>query len=86
MVQLRSFFKVPVLGLTATSNNKIKEDIMCTLQLTDEDTVIISISPNRPNIYLQCKKWHSSDFDEELKWLADYMRANGKLSKKYYLL
>ena len=79
--QLRSFFKVPVIALTATSNKKIKEDVMSTFQLNNEDTDIISFSLNRQNIYLQCQKRESSDCDDDLKPLAVYMRANGKLSR-----
>jgi len=65
--QLSSFFKVPVIALTATSNKKIKEYIMSTLQLNDEDTDTTFFSPNRQNIYLQCLKQEFSDFDDDLK-------------------
>jgi len=67
IAQLCSFFKVTVIALTATSNKKIKEEIMSTLQLNDKDTDTISFSSYRQNIYLQCLKQEFSDFDDDLK-------------------
>jgi len=40
MCQLRSFFNVPVMALTATSTAKIKEDIMAILQLEPEKRIL----------------------------------------------
>lgn len=82
LAQLRSFFRVPVMALTATSTEQIKKDIMTVLQLTDENTDVISKSANRENIYLDCQKKKSSDYELELKWLTEYLKSNGKESKK----
>ena len=38
--QIRSFFRVPVLALTTTSTEKVKDDICNMLHLEDENTVI----------------------------------------------
>jgi superfamily II DNA helicase RecQ len=50
MAQLRSFFKVPVLAVTATCTSKVRDDILSVLQLNPEDTDIVSKSPNRENV------------------------------------
>ncbi|CAG2236210.1 recQ [Mytilus edulis] len=80
--ELRSFFSAPVMALTATSTQKVKDDIMETLQLTDVDTDIIFKSPDRPNIFIEIRKRDSTDFEISLKWLIDYIRENGVNSKK----
>lgn len=80
--ELRSFFQVPVMALTATSTEKVKSDIMTHLQLNDEETEIIFKSPDRPNIYIQLRKKESTDYEVSLKWLIDHIRENGINSKK----
>ena len=82
MGQLRSFFKAPVLALTATSTKEVKHDIMTVLQLNDSDTDLITRSANRQNIFIGCQKKKTSEYEEELKWLIDYLKTNGKNSKK----
>ena len=54
--ELRSFFSVSIMTLTATSTKKVKDDIMEHLQLADDDTDIIFKSPNRPNIFITQKR------------------------------
>ena len=82
MCQLRSFFKVPVLAVTATSTSKVKEDIVQILQLKEENTVIISRSADRPNIFLTCKKKPSNDYACVLDFLVEHLKAHGTDSKK----
>jgi ATP-dependent DNA helicase RecQ len=52
LFELRSFFKVPVMALTATSTKKGKVDIMEHLQLMEDNTDVIFKSPDKPNIFL----------------------------------
>ena len=80
--QLRSFFNVPVMALTATSTTKVKDDIMSNLNLTDDDTDIIFKSPDRPNIYIQTKKRESNDYQVSLSWLINHVKEHGVKSKK----
>ena len=80
--ELRSFFSVPILTLTATSTKKVKDDIMEHLQLADDDTDIIFKSPNRPNIFIEVRKKESTDYEVALKWLIDHIKKNGQNSKK----
>ena len=82
MAQLRSFFNVPVLALTATSTPKIKDDVVSILQLEDEKTVIVSRSADRPNIYTSCQKKIFNDYEQELEWLVNHIREHGTNSKK----
>ena len=80
--QLRSFFKVPILALTATSTEKIKSDIMASFHLDSENTDIVSKSPNRENIHISCQKKASNDYEKELSWLMEHIRSQGKMKKK----
>lgn len=80
--ELRSFFSVPIMTLTATSTKKVKDDIMEHLQLADDDTDIIFKSPNRPNIFIEVRKKESTDYEVALKWLIDHIKKNGQNSKK----
>ncbi|CAC5388946.1 recQ [Mytilus coruscus] len=52
LFELRSFFDVPVMALTATSTKEVKADIFKYLQLSDECTDIVFKSPDRANIYI----------------------------------
>lgn len=80
--ELRSFFKVPVLALTATSTEKVKVDIMKYLQLTDDNTEIIFRSSDRPNIFISLLQKQSQDYEVCLDWLIQHIKENGKESKK----
>ncbi|VDI56293.1 ATP-dependent DNA helicase RecQ [Mytilus galloprovincialis] len=82
LFELRSFFDVPVMALTATSTKEVKADIFKYLQLSDECTDIVFKSPDRANIYIQFYKRVTSDYDESLKWLIDHLRLRGIASKK----
>ncbi|XP_053377011.1 uncharacterized protein LOC128547710 [Mercenaria mercenaria] len=82
MAQLRSFFKVPVLALTATSTVEVKNDIMSVLQLSESDTDVIARSANRQNIFIECQKRKKPEYEEELRWLIHYLKEHGKNSKK----
>ena len=85
MGQLRSFFKAPVLALTATSTAAVKRDIMSVLQLSESDTDIIAQSADRPNIFLEMRKKINKEYEKELGWLFEYLKSNGKKSKKIIL-
>ena len=54
--ELRSFFQVPVMALTATCSEKIKGDILKSLQLLENDTDIIFKCPGRPNVFIDVRK------------------------------
>ena len=82
MSQLRSFFHVPVLALTATSTFKVKEDIMSILQLEEDKTTVVSKSSNRENIFISCQKKKSNDYESELSWLVEHIKSKGPNSKK----
>ena len=82
MAQLRSFFKVPVLAVTATSTPKVKDDVVSLLQLEEEKTVIVSRSADRPNIFISCQKKTTYEYKTELEWLIEHLRENGISSKK----
>lgn len=80
--ELRSFFSVPILALTATTTVKVKDEIIKHLQLCEEETDVIYKSPDRPNIYLDIIKKESSEYEVCLKWLIDHIMENGVNSKK----
>lgn len=82
LYELRSFFSLPIMALTATSTKKVKDEIMQHLQLNDDDTDIIFKSPNRPNIFIELRKKESTDYEIALKWLIDHIKDNGVKSKK----
>ncbi|XP_060559100.1 uncharacterized protein LOC132719355 [Ruditapes philippinarum] len=82
MSQLRSFFKAPVLSLTATCTPKIKEEIMTSLQLDECNTDIICKSANRENIFIICRKKLTREYEVELDWLVNHLKERGKNSKK----
>ena len=80
--ELRSFFNVPIMALTATSSPKIKSDIMTYLHLSDNDTITIFRLPDRPNIYLHVLKKESRDLEHSLSPLIEHMRKYGENAKK----
>lgn len=82
MAQLRSFFHVPVLAVTATCTLKVKDDIMSILQLDESRTTVVTKSSNRPNIFISCQKKNTNDYDSELSWLIEHIKSKGSHSKK----
>ena len=56
MSQLRSFFKVPILAVTATTTLKVKEDKCSILLLEEDKTTVVAKSADRPNIFISCQK------------------------------
>ena len=58
-----------MMALTATCSEKIKGDILKSLQLSENDTDIIFKCPDRPNIFIDVRKRDNSDFSESLFWL-----------------
>ena len=87
MAQLRSFFKVPVLAVTATCTTKVKDDIFSILQLNPDDSEIVSKSPDRKNIFVLCEKRSTTDLEIVFDWLIQHLKIKGRKSKKnYYLL
>jgi superfamily II DNA helicase RecQ len=82
LFELRSFFKVPVIALTATSTKKVKGDIMEHLQLMEDNTDVIFKSPDRPNIFLEIVKKESTEYETCLSWLIEHVRVKGSNSKK----
>ena len=81
MSQLRSFFKVPILAVTATTTLKVKEDKCSILLLEEDKTTVVAKSADRPNIFISCQK-KSSDYVTELFWLVDHIKSKGARSKK----
>ena len=82
LFELRSFFKVPVMALTATSTKKVKVDIMEHLQLMEDNTDVIFKSPDKPNIFLEIAKKESTEYETCLSWLIEHIRVKGSNSKK----
>ncbi|XP_060078265.1 ATP-dependent DNA helicase RecQ-like [Ylistrum balloti] len=78
--ELRSAIHAPVLALTATSTEAVKQDIKKYLQI--DDAVIIDKSPDRPNIFLDFKKADSTDLEEKLDWLLTHLREKSSAAKK----
>ena len=56
MSQLRSFFKVPILAVTAMTTLKVKEDKCSILLLEEDKTTVVAKSADRPNIFISCQK------------------------------
>ena len=82
LYELRSFFQVPIMALTATCSKAIKTDSMKCLHLTEDITAVIHKIPDRPNIFIYTMKRESTDYLLSLKWLIDHIRDKGPLSKK----
>ncbi|KAK3107461.1 hypothetical protein FSP39_015067 [Pinctada imbricata] len=79
--ELRSHFPtVPFLLLTATCTKKVLRKI--TDQLHLPDLCIETFSPDRPNIYLHWNLKCQNDPVEELSWLLDELRTEGREMKK----
>ena len=80
--ELRSIFNIPVMALTATTTEKVKQDIMEYLHLNDEDTDVVFRSCDRPNIFIYFEKRKSTDPDLYLDWLIKHIKEKGVNSKK----
>ena len=80
--ELRSIFKSPIMALTATTTERVKEDIMKYLQLSEEDTDVVFRSCDRPNIFIEFQKRQSSDYEVSLDWLITHFKEKGVSSKK----
>ncbi|XP_060070721.1 ATP-dependent DNA helicase RecQ-like [Ylistrum balloti] len=78
--ELRSAIRAPVLALTATSTEAVKQDIKKYLQI--DDAVVIEKSPDRPNIFLDFQKADSTDLEEKKDWLLTHLRERGSAAKK----
>lgn len=71
-MELRSIFSsAPLLGLSGTVHSKVLADIKDVLQLDDSQVEVISLPPDRPNIYLEIKHQKSYDMEEDLLWVAE---------------
>ena len=70
-----------MMALTATCSEKIKGDILKSLQFSENDTDIIFKCPDRPNVFIDLWKRDNSDFLLSLFWLIDHLRKNGVQSK-----
>ncbi|XP_060064596.1 ATP-dependent helicase wrn-1-like [Ylistrum balloti] len=78
--ELRSAIRAPVLALTATSTEAVKQDIKKYLQI--DDAVVIEKSPDRTNIFLDFQKADSTDLEEKIDWLLTHLRERGSAAKK----
>jgi ATP-dependent DNA helicase RecQ len=61
----------PILGLSATMNEHILQDIRNIFKLKDEDMNVISILPDRPNTFLNIVHQKKYDFELDLSWLVE---------------
>ncbi len=67
---LRSVFAgVPTLGLSATVNSKVLDDIKALIHI--QHAQIVAVLPDRPNIFLNVVKKPSYDIDDEFKFIVD---------------
>lgn len=79
MTELRSIFtKAPFLGLSATVNIKVLEDIKAALQIRDQQFHLVARLPDRPNIYLEIRRRPKYDLEEELEWIVRGLRDEGQ--------
>ena len=69
--ELRSSFgSTPILGLSATINSKVLNDIENILQWVQEEYKLVSALPDRRNIYLAIDHSHSYEMEEKLSWVV----------------
>ncbi|XP_061185625.1 uncharacterized protein LOC133193686 [Saccostrea echinata] len=81
VLHLRSMFvDVPVLGVTATCDEKVRKDIFTSLAFDDE-SLTVAVVPDRPNIYLDIRE-SKQDHEKELQWLLDYLLRDTICLKK----
>ena len=80
--ELISILKAPIMALTATTTEKVKEDIMKYLQLSEDDTDIVFRSCDRPNIYIQVVKKQSTNYEVSLDSLISHFKDQSVHSKK----
>ncbi|XP_063444125.1 recQ-like DNA helicase BLM [Mytilus trossulus] len=80
--ELRSVFpeKTAFVALTATATQTMRTEIMKKLQMIRNDTRTVSLLPDRPNVIYHMQK--SNKKKEELNWLLNDLKTNGKSSKK----
>ncbi|OWF48544.1 uncharacterized protein LOC110452937 [Mizuhopecten yessoensis] len=78
--ELRSAIRAPVLALTATSTEAVKQDIKKYLQI--DDAIVIYTSPDRPNIFIDFTKAESTDLEGKFYWLLSYLREKKSAAKK----
>ena len=65
---------VPLLGLSGTVTKKICDDVLDKLHLRQDQVSIISMLPDRPNIFLNIKHQKSFDYETDLMWLVAGLR------------
>lgn len=81
VLHMRSMFvDVPVLGATATCDEKVRKDIFTSLAIDDE-SLTVDVVPDRPNIYLDIRE-SKQDHEKELRWLVDYLLRDDICLKK----
>ena len=74
-VELRSIFsKVPTIGLSATVTEQILENIKDILKLNTVTPVVCKL-PDRPNIFLGIVHQNSDDFENDLLWVLEGIKA-----------
>ena len=72
---LRSkFTNAPILGLSATVTTEELEKIKSALHLEDHQVEIVSMLPDRPNVYLQVEHQKSYNYEEDLTWIVDGLK------------
>ena len=76
-VQLRSIFPCPCLGLSGTVNTKVLSDIKDVLKLQDGQFKLVSMLPDRSNIYLQVVHEKSYNIEKDLLWVVEGLVAEG---------
>lgn len=65
------FTRAPCLGLSATVTTKVLKDVKHALKLQDDDVTIVSVLPNRHNIFLDVRHQASYDHEDDLQWVAE---------------
>ncbi|CAC5401408.1 unnamed protein product [Mytilus coruscus] len=75
------FASCPTLLLTATATEKIQEDLYSLLAL-DNDTKVVAVLPDRPNVYLHVEKKVKQEIGDNLAWLLDLIKDKQELTPK----
>lgn len=58
------------MGLSATINKKVLGEVLQGLQLVEDEVTLISLPPDRPNIFLDIIHQRSYDMESDLQWLV----------------
>ncbi|XP_078311557.1 putative ATP-dependent DNA helicase RecS [Crassostrea virginica] len=81
---LQSWLSAPTLVLTATATSAIQKDIYEVLGMTEDNTKVIAVLPDRPNIFLHLEKI-TENVTEVLQWLPGHFKEDPKKTRKMIL-